>query len=431
MIKEPEEKQKETLKKSKRNNGSYSLIIDENLSSSFSESFKTLRTNIHYSFNEKPGKLLLITSSFPQEGKTTMAINLALTMAQAGQKVLLLDTDLRMPSLYKVFGHDRNQGLTKLLIDVYTPNLTEGDLSQYGIGDLFHILNMQGKSGLLTISENGQIYHLRFHDGYLKDAQWKNRPEEERIGNLLIESGKITPDQQMKALKRQVYAQEKLGTILMNMNLISPQDLEGPLKLHLAGLLRQIYSLRQGKFSFKEERFLEGYSSISGNGWGNNEFFQNIQKLKLKTENIPFIDQKISSYLQDCPVNNLKILNSGPIPSNPTELLGSRRIQELIGILKERFDTIIFDSPPVNAVSDACILSSQVDGVILVVHVGQSNRKGVQKCKQQLEAVKANIYGVILNRLDMKKNGYYSYGYYRHHYGYYHQQKPDQSAELN
>ena len=161
MIEQKEKKHKN------RNSQRYVLVTNKNLSSSFAESYRTLRTNIHFSFHEKPANLFLITSSIPQEGKTTTAINLALTMAEAGQKVLLVDTDFRIPGIYKAFGHDRNQGVTNILVDVYNTNLAEGKLSEYGIGDLLHILNIQGKSGLLHITEDGDIYHLWLQNGRL------------------------------------------------------------------------------------------------------------------------------------------------------------------------------------------------------------------------------------------------------------------------
>lgn len=183
------------MKKNKKDFRESVLITDKTLSASFSESYKTLATNIHYSFLEKPSKLLLITSSIPKEGKSTTAANLALTMAEDGKKVLLVDTDLRAPSIYKIFEHDRHKGLTNILIDVYDTNLAEGNLSRFGLGDLFHIINIQGRSGLLSIAENGDPYHLWFQNGRLVDVQWKNRPKEERIGNILVESGKITADQ--------------------------------------------------------------------------------------------------------------------------------------------------------------------------------------------------------------------------------------------
>lgn len=404
----------------------YPLVVEKDLSTAFAESFRTAHTNIHYSLNGKIGKLLLVTSSLPQEGKTTTAVNLALTMAEGGQRVLLVDTDLRIPSVYKIFKHDRNRGLTNILMDMYAADLTGGDLSQYGPGDLLAILGIQGKNGLLNISENGDVYHLLFRNGYLVDVQWKNRPVEERLGSILVESGRITLDQQARALKRQAGTQKRLGSILTNMNLISPQEIEGPLKLHLSETLQRLYSLKNGTFYFQDRNLSEDKHSISPQNDDHACSLGNILGMTGDQENTPFINRRISLYLQDSPVDNLKVLNSGPIPSNATELLGSRRLSDLITILKEKFDTIIFDSPPMNLVSDACILSSKVDGVILVVRIGRTNRRGVQKAKQHLENAGAKITGVILNRLNMRKGDYY-YSYYRYNYGHYQQPEIDSS----
>ncbi|MCL6582705.1 MAG: polysaccharide biosynthesis tyrosine autokinase [bacterium] len=402
----------------------YPLVLGKDLSPSFAESYRTAQTNIHYALNGKFGKLLLVTSSLPQEGKTTTAVNLALTMAEGGQRVLLVDTDLRIPSIYKIFGHDRNRGLTNILMEMYGADLTGGDLSQYGPGDLVSILGIQGKSGLLNISANGDIYHLIFRNGNLVDVQWKNRPVEDRLGSILVESGRITADQQARALKRQVGTQKKLGSILLNMNLISPQEIEGPLKLHLSETLQRVYSLKSGAFYFQDKSLPDDYQILDPHQGGNGfSLFNGIREVAVEKKNTPFIDQRISMYLQNSPVDNLKVLNSGPIPSNPMELLGSRRLSELINILKEKFEVIIFDSPPLNSVSDACILSSRVDGVILVVRVGRTNRRGVKKAKQHLENAGAKICGVILNRLDLRKGGYYYNYYYRYYYSHYQQPK--------
>lgn len=195
--------------KHKTKSEQFTLVTNKGLSSSFAESYRTLCTNIHYSFNEKPAKCLLVTSAIPKEGKTTTAVNLALTMAEVGQKVLLVDTDLRIPSIYKVFGHNRHLGITNILIDVYSTNLAEGDLAQYGLGDLLHILNIQGKSGLLKILHQEDTYTLWFKNGHLVDIQWENRPEEERLASVLIESGKITLEQKERVLKRQAYVPGK------------------------------------------------------------------------------------------------------------------------------------------------------------------------------------------------------------------------------
>lgn len=114
---------------------------------------------------------------------------------------------------------------------------------------------------------------------------------------------------------------------------------------------------------------------------------------------------------------NLKILTSGPVPPNPAELLGSDEMRKLLSGLSENFAHIIIDSPPAISFTDAAILSTLVDGVILVVHGGHSSRAVVRRAKQQLLDVGAHIFGVVLNKVKLEAEDYY-YGYYsRYYYG--------------
>src|SRR6266436_1895665 len=113
---------------------------------------------------------------------------------------------------------------------------------------------------------------------------------------------------------------------------------------------------------------------------------------------------------------NLKVLPSGPIPPNPAELLGSEEMRRLLTTLSEKFTHIIVDSPPAISFTDASILSTFVDGVILVVHGGRSSRAVVRRAKQQLLDIGANIFGVVLNNVKIEKtNDYYYGGYYGHY----------------
>src|SRR5256714_7541391 len=128
------------------------------------------------------------------------------------------------------------------------------------------------------------------------------------------------------------------------------------------------------------------------------------------------LDELIQSY-ENQP--NLKLLTSGPIPPNPAELLGSQEMRRLLTRLAERFTHIIVDSPPAISFTDASILSTFVDGVILVVHGGRSSRAVVRRAKQKLQDVGAHIYGVVLNNVKVEARhdlytGYYSY--YREYY---------------
>jgi succinoglycan biosynthesis transport protein ExoP len=125
------------------------------------------------------------------------------------------------------------------------------------------------------------------------------------------------------------------------------------------------------------------------------------------------LDSLIQSYDKQ---PNLKLLTSGPVPPNPAELLGSEQMRKLLGILRERFAHILIDSPPAISFTDASILATMVDGVVLVVHGGRSSRAVVRRAKQQLLDVGANIFGIVLNNVKIEPHDYYS-GYYSAYYG--------------
>ena len=125
------------------------------------------------------------------------------------------------------------------------------------------------------------------------------------------------------------------------------------------------------------------------------------------------LDNLLQTYSR---TRNLKILTSGPVPPNPAELLGSEEMRRLLGILSERFAHIIIDSPPAISFTDASILSTMVDGVMLVVHGGRSSRAVVRRAKQQLLDVGAHIFGVVLNNVKLETQDYYYSGYYSNYY---------------
>ncbi len=211
--------------------------------SSAAEAYRVLRTSVLLSAAGRPPKTILITSGQPGEGKTTTVVNTAISLAQMGASVLIIDCDLRRPTTHKVLGADHTQGLST----------------------------------------------------YLSRAV----PLEELI-----------------------------------------------------------------------------------------------QKL---------------------PIANLSLLPCGPVPPNPAELIISEKMKDMLRELAERFDHILIDSPPLINVTDPVILSTMVDGVILVVHGGKSTRDIVRRARQELSTVGAKIFGVVLNNVDLKREGYDNY-YYRRYY---------------
>ena len=233
-----------------RNSIESPVMISPEASSSAAEAYRVLRTSVLLSSAGNPPKKILITSGQPGEGKTTTVVNTAISLAQLGSSVIIIDCDLRKPTIHKVFGFDQGRGISTYL------------------------------------SRN----------------------------------------------------------------------------VELDGL---------------------------------------IQKLQIP---------------------NLSALACGPIPPNPAELISSEKMKTLLRQLSERYDHIVIDSPPLVNVTDPVILSTLVDGVILVVHGGKSTRDVVRRSRQELSTVGAKIFGVVLNNVDLRHNGYDDY-YYHRYYSDYSQEK--------
>ena len=190
------------------------------------EAYRTLRTNLTFAALDKPIETLLVTSAAPDEDKSIVLANLAVAMAQGERRTILVDADLRRPSLHEIFGVANDRGLTSMIVE---------------------------------------------------EAALDAPP--------LIESG----------------------------------------------------------------------------------------------------------------VDNLWLIPSGPLPPNPADILGSRRMEEAIAKLKARADIVLFDAPPVVAVTDGAVLGTKVDGVLLVVCAGRTRREHAQRARELLERVHVRIVGAVLN----------------------------------
>ncbi|MBK9050735.1 MAG: CpsD/CapB family tyrosine-protein kinase [Chloroflexi bacterium] len=215
-----------------------------------SETFRVLRTGVQFASLDKKNVSIMVTSGTPEEGKSTVSANLAVVLAQAGARVLLIDTDLRRPRQHAIFNLPNDRGLTSYLLEAKV------------------------------------------------DDSIKN------IWNLL------------------------------------------------------------------------------------------------------------SAYIQKSDVPDLSILTSGPLPPNPSELLGSTKMQMTFAALVGEFDYLVFDTTPVLAVTDALVMSTQVDNIILVTRSGQTRRNQLQQVKERLSKMKGNVIGVVLNRWSTEQgNDYYYYNY--------------------
>ncbi|MED4391752.1 CpsD/CapB family tyrosine-protein kinase [Priestia aryabhattai] len=117
----------------------------------------------------------------------------------------------------------------------------------------------------------------------------------------------------------------------------------------------------------------------------------------------------LAQAVQESEIPHLSVLTSGPIPPNPSELLASTQMAELLKEMKEQFDMIIFDTPPILAVADAQILANQVDGTILVVSSGKTEKDAALKSKELLSNAQGKLLGVVLNNRKVEEGNYYYY----------------------
>jgi len=234
-----------------------------------SEAYRSLRTNLQFIRTDKKAKAYLITSSSLQEGKTYNVVNLSLSLAQAGEKVLLIDADLRRPTVHHIFGLERQPGLTDYIV---------------GTGEL------------------------------------EPRPE---------------------------------NTVLLDTTL-----------------------------TFNTVQTDSGWQNVTNN----------IIDLMLG-------EFGIDDILKTPGLDNLHIINAGQGLLNPAEILRSPRFKEFLHEVREHYDIIIVDTPPVLPVADAFEVAPEVDGVILVYEVGRIGRGILKRAKVQLENVNANVLGVILNNV--------------------------------
>jgi polysaccharide biosynthesis transport protein len=242
---------------------SHSLLITHfDPKSPVAEAYRTLRTNIQFARMERSGKVLVVSSPTLQEGKTTTIVNLALTMAQSGQKTLLIGANMRRPSIHRFFGIEREPGLSNILVG---------------------------------------------------SAQWRD-------------------------------------------------------------CIRTVADILMGRFEMEDIMAAPG-------------------------------------------LDNLHIIEAGPVPANPSELLSTPAMSGFLHSVRDVYDVILVDTPPILPVTDSAIVASQADGVVIVYQAGKVGRLVLKRAKVHVENVGGKVWGVVLNDVKTEIAGYAYTQYYTHYYG--------------
>src|SRR5205085_11658286 len=128
-------------------------------------------------------------------------------------------------------------------------------------------------------------------------------------------------------------------------------------------------------------------------------------------------DAELLDMIEQHETSGLHYLTSGPVPPNPAELLGSEQMRKLLSCIEKTFTHVIIDSPPIASFTDGVLISTIVDGVLLVVHGGKSSRHVVRRARQVLQDVGAKIFGIVLNNVNISSHDHYYYQrYYQQSY---------------
>ncbi len=400
------------LKRTKKDTqGAEALLVNYSTKSRYAESYRTLRTNIYFSMMDKDLNSLVVTSSLPGEGKTTTVANLAYTIAQTGKSVLMVDADLRKPGLSSRFSVQKATGFSNILADVLGRHVRKGKISEYYLPDLIKLNSLQKRTCILALHGKVNQAELFFLKGNLVDVYWKNRPDSKKLASALIHDNILTEDEARLALGHQKKSVRRLGSILLNLGMVTEEKLSKYLSVQVMEAFRVATEIEDGTFTIRSTK--ESDAQLSALNTIN--FSQLTDEFLSSEVTDSFINKEIDQNILKTDEKNLYLLPSGSIPPNPSELIGSPRTSYLFKILKEKFDVIIVDSSPVIPASDVLLLSPQVDGVVFVVKVGEIARTLVKDATHQLQNAQANILGVILNQADMSKGSYYKY--YESYYG--------------
>ena len=254
-----------------------------------------------------------------------------------------------------------------------------------------------------------------FINGLVTDILWHTCPPGKKLAAQMQEQGKITQEDADIALEHQKKTSQRLGDIFYAMGFVAKPDLEKILGMNALEALRTVSLMKEGSFEFISMVEEDVKSTVSPN--------LNFEKLYRDFfglgQELTYINKSINEVVYSTEVENLFVLGAGKLPPNPAEIIGSDKAEFLMDLLKQRFDFVVVDTPPVLPATDSLLMAPRTDGVILVVRSGHTNKKVTKEVVEKFQMAKLPILGVLLNRVDIKKGGYYNKYYQKYYAAYY------------
>lgn len=342
---------------------------------------------------------LLLTSTTAEEGKTAVAAELAREVAAGGQSVVLVGADPHGSVLHRQFGLGPGRGLGEVLAGLYGVDLAAEDPGQFGIGDWLELLRAQRRSGELLIDGGTESLAVRFQKGRVCCIAGRAAHDGFRLGELLVESGKLSPAQRDQALRVQGETAQPLGDILSTLHLVQPGELVPALRAQcqhrLQGLLRQ----RQVSCRFTE--MVEPHRPVAfGRGWSlpESDCVDEFITAHLRScLGDPYLSGQLPSFLRDTAQPALKLMlagNGAEEPWSPTRAAALALLLERLGRL---FDLVLVEAPALSCGPATAALATAADGVVLIVRAGWLDAAHIRRAVDGLHRAGTHVVGVVLN----------------------------------
>jgi len=349
------------------------------------------------------GRVMMIESATASEGKTTVATHFARNLTRTGLRVLMVDCDFQRPTLHRLFGLQNEGGLAGALSRVLSDKISSGFLERFSVADIFFLTNLRKQSGRLLIRDESKTQTMTayFQDGHFLHLHNHNNPPVNLLGNMLLTGGFISENQLQDAMERNQRTGQPLGYILINAGYISRDKLKGPLRLQTEENFQKLFSWKEGSFAFgnvklstyDKERILFGddYSAA----------IANLGRL----EGYSLLEKEILANISNGQMENLYVLPAGATSTKPIGQVNVALLAKFVEILKQRFDIILLDSPPLDAAAGNATLFQLTDGVIFVIKASHLSVKVLNEAKAGIPQDK--LMGAVLNQVKQKDMYYY------------------------